>query len=106
MEARGMNDVNARTNERVYWFAPPYRSPAQQTAYRNMKERLREDVRRRSTTKADREQMRAGGLSERKIRASHELELRERRRIRSAVKAGTAAFAGSGPFWCIWGFKP
>ena len=106
MEARGMNDVDARTNERVHWFAPPYRSPAQQTAYRSLKERLRESARGRSTTKAELEQMKAGGLSERKISESHELELRMRRRLRSAMKDGTTAFAGSGPFWCTWGFKP
>lgn len=106
MEARGLNDVDARTNERVSWIAPPYRSPAQQTAHRNVKERIRERVGTPRITKADREQMKAGGLSEHKMKTCHELNVRERQRFIKAVRDGTAAFAGSGPFWCIWGFKP
>ena len=45
MEERGMKDVDVRTNERVYWIAPPYRSPGQKTNYRNLKERLEENRR-------------------------------------------------------------
>jgi|GEM_PF-1156966 SAM-dependent methyltransferase len=107
MSARGLRDVDARANERVYWIAPPYTAPAQRTTCRNMKERLREL--RPGTThfdKARAEELRAGGCRDSTIKRFFRLKKNRDLRFRKAVAAGTAAFAGSGPFWCVWGFKP
>jgi len=107
MSARGLRNVDARTNERVQWIAPPYSAPAQRTTYRNMKERFR-DLKPGSTyfDRALAEELRAGGCRESLIKRFFRLMRQDDIRFRKAVAAGTAAFAGSGPFWCIWGFKP
>lgn len=105
MEARGLLDVGVRTNERVTWIAPPYRSPEQQVAYRNTKERQKEKGRSRLERRG-REQMLAGGCTEKQIRDMRDRGRKMARRLKRAVGAGKAAFAWSGPFWCIWGFKP
>jgi SAM-dependent methyltransferase len=107
MAARGLRNVDARTNERVQWIAPPYSAPAQRTAYRNMKERIRELKPGSSYfDKALAEQLRAGGCPESTVRKFLRRSRRNDVQFRKAVEAGTAAFAASGPFWCIWGFKP
>lgn len=107
MSARGLRNVDVRTNERVHWIAPPYSAPGQRTTYRNMKERFR-DLKPGSTwfDKAIAEELRAGGCRESTIRKFFRVMRQDDIRFRKAVTAGTAAFAGSGPFWCIWGFKP
>jgi ubiquinone/menaquinone biosynthesis C-methylase UbiE len=110
MEARRLENVDARGNERVYWMAPPYRSPAQQTSYRNVVERMAESAKNRPhwdrVKKTTLDQMRAGGLSRRKY-DEHLLLVRTlRRAFRKAMKDGTAASSGSSAFWCVWGFKP
>ncbi len=105
MEARGLRNVGARANERVAWIAPPYRSPEQQTALRNMKERLREKGKYR-VEKSDVEQMRAGGLSRAKYDRNHARSREHGRAFRKAMKKGIAASSVSYPFWCVWGFKP
>jgi SAM-dependent methyltransferase len=106
MEARGLKEVDARTNERVYWMSPPYRSAGQQTVYRNMKERLKERTCWARPSKTELDQMRAGGLSRAKLDAHRRRGHTAHRALRKAFRNGTAAFAGSGPFWCVWGFKP
>jgi SAM-dependent methyltransferase len=106
METRGLKDVDVRTNERVYWFAPPYRSAGQQTTYQNLKERLKERTRWDRVDKTELDQMRAGGLSRAKFDAHRRESRAMQRALRKALKDGTAASTGSGPFWCIWGFKP
>jgi SAM-dependent methyltransferase len=105
LEQRGMDDVGVRMNERVYWIAPPYRSIEQQTAYHNTLERLKEKGRRNAEEKDD-AQLLAGGCTKRQIRTADARGRILQRRFRRAIKSGTAALAWSGPFWCIWGFKP
>jgi SAM-dependent methyltransferase len=105
LEQRGMNDVGVRMNERVRWFAPPYRSPEQQTEYRSTLERLKEKGRRALESKVDEQQL-AGGCTRRQIRAADARGRRTGRRFRRAMKSGTAAYAWYVTFWCIWGFKP
>jgi len=105
MEARGLRDVAVRVNERVAWIAPPYFSLEQQATLRNMKESLKEKVRYR-VDKSDVEQMRAGGLSRAKFDRNQQLSREHLRAFRKAMKNGTAAFAVSHQFWCVWGFKP
>lgn len=104
-EARGLLNVDARANERVHWIAPPYRSPAERTELRNLRERLGEAPARSGWGRAE-DQMRAGGVSERDIRTSRREAANSRRRLRRAFERGTLAYAGSGQFWCVWGFKP
>ena len=106
MEARGLERVDVRANERVYWIAPPYRSAGQQTDYRNVKERFKDRARRGPVRKITLDQMRAGGLSRAKFDASRRRGRVALRAFRKAMADGTAASAGSSPFWCIWGFKP
>jgi SAM-dependent methyltransferase len=106
MEARGLRDVDARTNERVYWLAPPYSSANQQTTYRNLKERLKERPRWDRVNKTELDQMQAGGLSRAEFDAHRRESRAVQRALRKALRDGTAASAGSGAFWCIWGFKP
>ena len=106
MEARGMENVGVRMNERVNWIAPPYRSPEQRTAWQNERERLKERARWDRIGKTEIEQMCAGGLTRTRFEQSRQkarVRLRARRR---AMRERTAAHAGSSPFWCIWGFKP
>lgn len=106
LEARGLEDVGARTNERVIWIAPPYRSPEQRTALRNARERLRAGGRARFD-RHTREQALAGGCTEEQLREQARGDRLARRRFGRALAAGTAAFAWStGSFWAIWGFKP
>ena len=106
MEARGLRDVGVRMNERVNWIAPPYRSPEQQTAYRNTLERIREPVRWDRVSKREVEQMRAGGLASRRFDRARRLDQSAHRALRKAMRDRTAAYAWSSPFWCVWGFKP
>jgi SAM-dependent methyltransferase len=105
MEARGMREVGVRTNERVVWIAPPYRSPEQRTAHRNTRERMREPIRWDRVSKRETAQMRAGGLA----RVEFDRYRRNNRRVnlafRKAMREHTAAYAWSSPFWCVWGFK-
>ncbi len=105
MEARGLENVDARTNERVVWFAPPYRSPAQQTHYLNMKERMKED-RGFRLDKGYIRQLAAGGGSRALVGRMRRKGLKNGRALRRAFRAGTLAMARSSPFWCVWGFKP
>lgn len=102
MERRGLVDVGARNNERVVWYAPPYRSADQQVAYRNLRERLRETRR----TRFRPEQHLAGGATARQLAEVRRQAHNTGRRLRRAVDNGTAAAAWSSPFWCVWGFKP
>jgi SAM-dependent methyltransferase len=106
MEARGMRDVGVRTNERVVWIAPPYRSPGQRTAYTNMREHMSEPVRWDRVSKSETDQMRAGGLARSKFDRNRSKNRLAYRAFRKAVKRRTAACAWSSPFWCTWGFKP
>ena len=105
LEQRGMNDVGVRTNERVQWIAPPYRSPEQQMVYHNTLERMKEKGRHALESNTD-EHLLAGGCTKRQIRAAHARGRPIARRYRRAIKNGTAAYAWSIHFWCIWGFKP
>jgi SAM-dependent methyltransferase len=104
MEQRGLADVGVRTNERVYWIAPPYRSTEQRVVYQSTKERLRE----RGGPRVEgqlRAQCRAGRVTKQMMVAYRRLARNQGRRFERAMKNGTAAYAWSGPFWCIWGFK-
>ena len=106
MEARGMRNVDIRANERVYWLAPPYRSPAQRTTWRNMRERVREAETDRERDDSILRQMRAGGATDGEIDRHRRTGRRMANRWRTAVKDRTIAFTYAGQFWCIWGFKP
>ena len=106
MEARGMRNVDVRSNERVHWIAPPYRSPGQRTQLRNTRERLREKPDRRVWWPRQEEQMRAGGCSEATIRRLGRSITRHYARTRELLRARKLAYAWSGQFWCVWGFKP
>jgi hypothetical protein len=93
-------------NERVTWIAPPYRSEAQQVFLQNTKERAKAGRYTRWPDKADRERLHAGGFTDQKTDLVRK-QMRAAGRLHAkAMKAGTAAFAWSMPFWCIWGFKP
>jgi len=105
MEERSLKDVDVRANERVRWIAPPYRSPAQRTELRNMRERLQENPWRSGRRRAS-DVMRAGGISELEIALCHRRSAGGRRRTRKVFENGKLAYAWSGQFWCIWGFKP
>jgi SAM-dependent methyltransferase len=110
MEQRGLRDVNARTNERVYWIAPPYSSPNQETALRNTKEvhadhRPNSAAIRRNSKQAA-QTLRAGGADDRMIRRTMRSGTRVFNQARKTLDDGTLAFAYTAPFWCIWGFKP
>lgn len=105
MEQRGLDDVGVRLNERVYWIAPPYRSPEQQTAWHNTRESLKEKGRNSLESRAD-DQPLAGGCTRKQLRAAQEHGRKIQRRFRRAMERGTAAFAWSAAFWCIWGFRP
>jgi SAM-dependent methyltransferase len=106
MEARKLHDLGARMNERVVWIAPPHTSPEQRTAYQNTLERMREPLRWDRVSKTEVAQMRAGGLSRAKFERHRRINRSANRAFRKAMRKHTAAFAGSSPFWCIWGFKP
>ncbi len=106
MEERGLRDVDARQNERVRWIAPPYRSPAQKTTLRGIRERCRRSALQSAMRKESVALMRVAGADEELIRRALRSSGRRLREFREAVREGTAAFASSGPFWCIWGFKP
>jgi ubiquinone/menaquinone biosynthesis C-methylase UbiE len=109
MEKRGLKSVEARSNERVYWVAPPYKSVSQKTAMRNMRERLKEgafDPRDPDYLRYI-AQLRAGGVTDKTIRKIIERMRKYDAKYRKAVKNKTIAFAYAvGGFWCIWGFKP
>jgi SAM-dependent methyltransferase len=104
-EARGLREVDARANERVRWIAPPYRSPAQRTELRNLRERLKQDPWRKGWCR-EHDHMLAGGVKDRDIRSCRRGATDSRRRLRRAFERGTLAYAWSGQFWCVWGFKP
>jgi SAM-dependent methyltransferase len=110
MEARGLQNVDVRANERVHWIVPPYRSEGQRVNYRNSIERLAESARHRPhwgrVSKATLDQMRAGGLPRARFDAALRRSRVRWRAYRKAMKDGTAAYSGSSPFWCTWGFKP
>ncbi len=106
MEQRGLKNVDVRSNERVHWIAPPYRSPAQKTVYRNTRERIREHKPGSDIDKDIIKQMRAGGMNEGMVRKYRRLARKRGEQFRRAIAAGTGSFTGSGQFWCIWGFKP
>ena len=110
MEQRGLKNVNVRQNERVYWIAPPYRSPNQKTVLRNRKEEYAEwkpgSPAYRQAIKKTVEILHAGGADNKMIRRYIRLGRRLFKRHRKALTDGTLAFSYSGPFWCIWGFKP
>ena len=101
-----MRNVGARMNERVVWMAPPYGSPEQLSFYENSVERMHEPARWDRVTRADVAQMRAGGLARGKFDRNRRLNRSASRAFRRAMRKRTAACAASGPFWCIWGFKP
>lgn len=105
-EQRGLRDVDARSNERVRWLAPPYRSPAQRTLLRSTRERVRDFKPGEYTDQSWLDQVRAGGAGETAIRRCRRGSRRDRERWARAVRAGTLAFAYAGQFWCVWGFKP
>jgi len=106
MEARDMRDVGVRMNERVRWMAPPYRSPEQRTQRQSALERNRERVRWDRLDKREKELVKAGGLSRRKYLRREARARVLHRAWRKELRDRTASFAGSSPFWCIWGFKP
>ncbi len=106
MEARGMLDVDVRANERVRWMAPPYRSPAQRTERRNFLERLRDARPDRRMVKSMVAQLRAGGGDERMVRRFRRRVAQGPSRERRDWEKRDLAYAWSGQFWCIWGFKP
>lgn len=106
MEARGLEHVDVRTNERVTWIAPPYRSEAQQVFLQNERERCREHNRFAWPDREERARLRAGGMTERRIEQVRQQMMLAARAYRKAMKAGTASLAASFPFWCVWGFKP
>jgi len=106
MEARGMKDVDVRSNERVRWVAPPYRSPAQRVTIRSTRERIKAFEPGKFIDRAYYRQLRAGGATEAQVRRVRRGSKREYERFAGAVEDRTIAFASSGQFWCIWGFKP
>lgn len=107
MEKRGLLDVNVRNNEKVFWIAPPYNSPAQQTELQKTRERMLESRRISSTMmKRYRKQMLLGGADEKMINRTIRSARRSRKERRKALDEGTLAFSHSYNFWCVWGFKP
>lgn len=109
MEKRGLKHVNARCNERITWIAPPYKSPGQKTAIRNIRERFKEEtyVPKSPAFKEYINRLRAGGADDKMIQSFMRRSGRRDKKYRNAIKNKTAAFAqSSGGFWCVWGFKP
>ncbi len=106
MEARGLEDVNVRCNEKVRWVAPPYRSPVQQTDWSNTRERIKARVTRPRPERVYYKQLRAGGADEKSIRRMQNRNRRSFERLRKAARNRTLAYAWSSQFWCIWGFCP
>lgn len=109
MEKRGLKNVNARCNERITWIAPPYKSPAQRTALRNIKERLKEGTldTKSAAFKEYIDRLRVGGADENMIKDSIRRSARRDKKWRKAMRSKKVAFAqSSGGFWCVWGFKP
>lgn len=109
MEKRGFKNINARCNERVTWVAPPYKSPAQKTAIRNMRERIREKTfdPKSPIFKDYLTRLRSGGVDDKAIKNLIRRSRRQDRRYQRAIKSKKIAFAqSSGGFWCVWGFKP
>jgi ubiquinone/menaquinone biosynthesis C-methylase UbiE len=108
MEKRGLKNVDVRCNEKVYWIAPPYKSPAQKLEYHKQKERLTEPY--NTTTeefKTAVQCMRKGGMDELNIRKAIRHGREHHRKFRVAFRKGTLSYAtSSGQFWCTWGFKP
>jgi len=105
MGARRLEDVSVRANERVWWYAPPYRSPDLMESLRGMRSALKKKGR-QPIEKQVSAMQRAGGASARLVRATVRIGRRMNRRYRRALMAGTAAQNMAFPFWCIWGFKP
>jgi SAM-dependent methyltransferase len=109
MEKRGFKNVVARCNERITWIAPPYKSPAQETALRNIRERFKEKTMDPKSPIIQRyiTQLRAGGVEEKTIKKLMQRRKKQDRKFREAIINKTAAFTQSyGSFLCVWGFKP
>lgn len=104
-EARGLRDVDVRANERVSWVAPPYRSLAQRTEYRNLRERIAENVDRRPE-RHHLEELRAGGADEGMVASYRRRLSRGGGTLRQAFRKGRLAYTWAGQFWCVWGFRP
>jgi len=106
METRGMQDVDARMNERIHWIAPPYRSPGQKRCVDQTRERCKNDGFRQIDRRNTKENMQAAGADPAMIRSAVRSGKNDEARLRAAFAEGEAAFAYGGQFWCIWGFKP
>jgi SAM-dependent methyltransferase len=105
MEARGMKEVDAICNERVYWVAPPYRSSAQKATLRNWKEWNKQFKPGEDFDKDMGDHWDAGGADQTMKRRFRRLIKKRDERARQELADGTVSFAQSPQFWCIWGFK-
>jgi hypothetical protein len=79
MEARRLDGVSVRANERVWWSAPPYRSPDQYESLRGMRAALKEKNRQPIEGQAKAMQ-RAGGAHKQLVRAIDRIGRRMSRR--------------------------
>jgi len=108
MEKRGLKNVDIRCNEKVYWIAPPYKSPTQKIEYHKLKERLIEPY--DTTTEEFKDSvkcMRKGGMDDLSIRKAIRRGREHHKIYHNAFRRGTLSYAASsGQFWCTWGFKP
>jgi SAM-dependent methyltransferase len=109
MEKRGLKNIDVRCNERVQWMAPPYRSPAQKTLIRNMKERIKDKEldTLSSIFKHNIRRLRAGGADNAMIkRYIRDTKRRSKIWIEAMHKGRVSSAYSYGGFWCVWGFKP
>jgi len=106
MEQRGLKNVGVRQNERVHWIAPNYKSRDQKTELKNARERYADLDDYLSFLDHVIQRLRVGGADKGMIRRYTRTFKRRIKRFKQALDKGTIAYNWSGPFWCIWGFKP
>jgi ubiquinone/menaquinone biosynthesis C-methylase UbiE len=106
MEERGFKDIDIRQCERVIWFAPPYKSPAQKPFLEFSKKRY--EMMSKSPVvmlKSIESVLKAGGSTDAMIKRNLQMSVNEIRRINKGIKDGTIEMAFTGPLWVTWGFK-
>jgi hypothetical protein len=106
MEGRGLKSVSVRQNERVHWIAPNYKSRDQKTELKNARERYADLHDYFSVLDHVIQRLRVGGADKGMIHRYTRTFKRRIKRFKQALDKGTVAYNWSGPFWCIWGFKP
>lgn len=106
MEARGLENVDARQNEKVDWIAPPYSSPAQQNELGKARERFSAQLWKRFGKVLGFDAWyRAGGADDVMLRKIHRASDRDAKKLSEALGNGTLAQSFASWLWCVWGFK-